>query len=37
MAARRRPGFLARYLNFARYFLEARDGTVPVQYEVETL
>jgi hypothetical protein len=26
-----------RDLNFARYFLDARDGTLPVQYEPETL
>jgi myo-inositol catabolism protein IolC len=26
-----------RYLNFARYFVDARDGTLPVQYEPETL
>ena len=33
--ARRR--IATRYLNFARYFLDARDGTLPVQYEPETL
>jgi 5-dehydro-2-deoxygluconokinase len=26
-----------RYLNFARYFVDARDGTLPVRYEPETL
>ena len=24
------------YLDFVRYFLDARDGTLPVQYEPET-
>jgi 5-dehydro-2-deoxygluconokinase len=33
--ARRR--IATRYLNFAQYFLDARDGTLPVQYEAETL
>jgi len=32
--ARRRIG--SAYLDFARYFLDARDGTLPVQYEPET-
>jgi hypothetical protein len=27
----------SRDLNFARYFLDARDGILPVQYEPETL
>jgi myo-inositol catabolism protein IolC len=32
--ARRRIG--SAYLDLARYFLDARDGTLPVQYEPET-
>jgi myo-inositol catabolism protein IolC len=32
--ARRRIG--SAYLDFARYFLDARDGALPVQYEPET-
>ena len=26
-----------RYLDFVRYFVDARDGTLPVRYEPETL
>jgi myo-inositol catabolism protein IolC len=36
-AAGARRRIADRYLNFARYFLDARDGTLPVQYEPETL
>lgn len=34
-AARRR--IANRYLNFVRYFVDAREGTLPVRYEPETL
>jgi myo-inositol catabolism protein IolC len=36
-AAGARRRIANRYLNFARYFVDARDGTLPVQYEPETL